>query len=106
MVVRVMGTSTVSAQLGAEGAHREVVAKPPALCADGNPNARKRDAEHEFMSTVHERTALQGVQAESSPRVIKVKVHHAGVRMTGSSFNLGEPVLKEVDARLPRGAQD
>jgi hypothetical protein len=52
MVVRVMGTSAVSAQLGTEGAHREAVAKPPALCADGDPDARDRDAEHKFMGAV------------------------------------------------------
>jgi hypothetical protein len=96
----------MSTQLGAEGAHREAVAEPPALCADGNPDARECDAEHEFMSAVHESAALQGVQAESSPRVIDVKVHRAGVRMTGSPFNAGEPVLKEMDARLLRCAKD
>jgi hypothetical protein len=65
MVVRMMRTSTVSAQLSAEGAHREAVAEPPALCADGYSDAWERDAEGEFVSTVHKRTALQGVQAES-----------------------------------------
>jgi hypothetical protein len=93
-----MGTSAVSAQLGVEGAHHEAVAEPPALCADGNPDARKRDVEHEFVGTVHESAALESVQAESSPRVVNVKVHRAGVRVTGSPFNPGEPVLKDVDA--------
>jgi hypothetical protein len=96
----------MSAQLGAEGAHRKAVAKPPALCADGNPNARERDAEHEFVSAVHQGAALQGMQAESPPRVVDVEVHRAGVRMTGSTFNTGKPVLKEVDARLPQCAKD
>jgi hypothetical protein len=105
-VVRVMGTSAVSAQLGAEGAHRKAVAEPPALCADGNPNARERDAEHEFMGAVHESAALESVQAESSPRVVYVKVHCASVRMTRVSFNTGQAVLKEVDTRLPRSAKD
>jgi hypothetical protein len=101
-----MGTSAMSAQLGAEGAHCEAVAKPPALCADGNPDARKRDAEHEFVSAIHESAALQGVEAESSPRVVDVKVHRAGVRMTGCPFNAGEPILKEMDTQLPRCAKD
>jgi hypothetical protein len=78
----------MSAQLSAEGAHREAVAKPPALCADGYPDARERDAEHEFVSAIHKSAALQGVQAE------------------GSTFNTGKPVLKEVDARLPRCTKD
>jgi hypothetical protein len=69
----------MSTQLSAEGAHREAVAKPSALCADGYPDVRKRDAEHEFVSAVHESAALQGVQAESPPRVVDVKVHHAGI---------------------------
>jgi hypothetical protein len=100
-VVCVMGTSAMSAQLGAEGAHCKAVAEPPALCADGNP-----DAEHEFVGTVHESAALKSVQAESTPRVVNVKVHRAGVQVTGSPFNPGEPVLKEVDARFPRCAKD
>jgi hypothetical protein len=98
MVVRVMGTSAVSAQLGAEGAHREVVAKPPALCADGDPDAQERDAEHKFMGAVHESAALESVQAESSPQVVYVKVHCTSVRVTRGSFNMGQAVLKEVDA--------
>jgi hypothetical protein len=106
MMVHVMGTSAMSAQLGAEGAHREAVAEPPALCADGNPDARERDAKHEFVSAVHKSAALQGMQAESPPRVVDVEVHRAGVRMTGSMFNTGEPVLKEVDAQFPRCAKD
>jgi hypothetical protein len=96
----------MSAQLSTEGAHHEAVAKPPALSADGYPDARERDAEGEFMSAVHERTALQGVQAESPPRVVDVKIHRAGVRVTRGAFNTGKAVLKEVDARLPRGAKD
>jgi hypothetical protein len=96
----------MSAQLSAEGAHREAVAEPPALCADGYPNARERDTESEFVSAVHKRTALQGVQAESTPRVVDVKVHCAGVQVTRGAFNTGKPVLKEVDARLPQGAKD
>jgi hypothetical protein len=101
MVVRVMGTSAVSAQLSAEGAHREAVAEPPALCADGDP-----DAEHKFMGAVHKSAALESMQAESSLRVVDVKVHCTSVRVTRGSFNTGQAVLKEVDARLPRSAQD
>jgi hypothetical protein len=96
----------MSTQLSTEGAHHEAVAKPPALCADGDPDAQERDAEGEFMRAVHERTALQGMQAESPPRVVDVEVHRAGVRMTGSTFNTGKAVLKEMDSRLPRGAKD
>jgi hypothetical protein len=90
----------MSTQLSTEGAHHEAVAKPPALCADGNPDAQERDAEGEFMRAVHERTALQGMQAESTPRVVDVKVHRAGVRMTGSTFNTGLMSTNGVPRRV------
>jgi hypothetical protein len=101
-----MRTSAVSAQLSVEGAHRKTVAEPPALCADGYPDAQERDAEGKFVSAVHERTALQGMQAESTPQVVDVKVHRTGVQMTRGTFNTGEAILKEVDTRLPRCAKD
>jgi hypothetical protein len=58
------------------------------------------------MGAVHESAALESVQVESSPQVVDVKVHCTSVRVTRGSFNTGQAVLKEMDARLPWSAQD
>lgn len=96
-----MQSGTDSTQLGLEGTDLFAVAIPKALNADGNPGLLLSRQDSEGAGAEHKALALEASEVGTTPRVIDVKEHHAGVRRPGVVDQVGHSPLVEVNGTLP-----
>jgi hypothetical protein len=79
MMLRLMGSSTYSTQLGFKGAHHGMVAIPPTPRADGDTDLLLCRKDGEGFVTKHKAPALEAAEALTITGVVDIKEHCTGV---------------------------